>query len=160
LVNNFVDLLEFTSYAGNPAIGAPAGRGYHQSVSDATLATDFIDISDSINFMAGFPLGSITFNGKAAFDYGQGVLQPEVQVNVLNIWVNCNTVTWRWRIVSLPYPVNGINHMEINADGKIQKNYAEFDNGAWLQSFGRNCTTNTPVQVSSTVATKRSLLEM
>jgi hypothetical protein len=53
LVNNFVDLLQYTSYAGTQ--GAP-GRGYHQSVSDATLATDFVDISDSINFMAGFPV--------------------------------------------------------------------------------------------------------
>lgn len=160
LVNNFVDLLEHTSYAGNAALGIPAGSGYDQAVSDATLATDFTDISDSINFMAGFPLGSVTFTSKAAFDYGQGVLQPEVTVNVLNIWHDCNTITWRWRIVSLPYPVNGINYMEINSDGKIQKNYAEFDNGAWLQSFGQNCTTKTPVTVSSTVALKRSLLEM
>ncbi|OCT50101.1 hypothetical protein CLCR_07273 [Cladophialophora carrionii] len=154
LVNNFVDLLQFTSYAGDRG---PPGRGYHQDVSDATLATDFIDISDSINFMAGFPLGSITFNSKQAFDIGQGVMQPEVTVKVLNIWHDCNTVTFRWRIVSLPFPVNGINHMEINKDGLVQKNYAEFDNGAWLQSFGQNCTTNQanpPVTVAPSVALK------
>jgi len=155
LVNNFVDLLEHTSYAGSQ--GAP-GSGYDQDVSDATLATDFIDISDSINFMAGFPLGSVTFNSKSAFDYGQGVLQPEVTVQVLNIWHDCNTVTWRWRIVSLPYPVNGINHMEINSDGKIQKNWAEFDSGAWLQSFGKSCAINNVTVASS--ASKRSLLDM
>lgn len=104
-----------------------------------------------------FQLGSITFNGKAAFDYGQGVLQPEVKVNVLNIWHDCNTITWRWRIVSLPFPVIGINHMEINSDGLVQKNYAEFDSGAWLQSFGRNCTTNTPVQVQQSPALRARL---
>lgn len=56
LVYNFVDLLQFTSYAGSPQQGIPAGRGYHYNTSAATLATDFIDISDSINFMAGFPV--------------------------------------------------------------------------------------------------------
>jgi hypothetical protein len=83
------------------------------------------------------------------------VLQPEVTVKVLNIWHDCSTVTFRWRIVSLPFPVNGINHMEINDDGLVQKNYAEFDNGAWLQSFGQNCTTNQanpPVTVAASPA--------
>lgn len=55
LVNNFMDLLSFTSYNGTQG---PPGHGYHQNVSDATLATDFVDISDSINFMAGIPVSS------------------------------------------------------------------------------------------------------
>ena len=53
IVNNFITLLEFTSYNGTR--GAP-GRGYKQDVSDATLDKDFVDISDSINFMAGIPV--------------------------------------------------------------------------------------------------------
>lgn len=58
LVNGFIDLLEYTSYPGNNYTSppTPAGRGYHQNVSDATLATDFEDYSDSINWMAGFPV--------------------------------------------------------------------------------------------------------
>ena len=55
LVNNFVTLLEYTSYNGTQ--GAK-GRGYKYDVSAATLDTDFVDISDSINFMAGFPVSS------------------------------------------------------------------------------------------------------
>jgi hypothetical protein len=55
LVANFTILLEFTSFAGAGPI--PAGHGYKQDVSDNTLAADFSDISDSINFMAGFPVG-------------------------------------------------------------------------------------------------------
>ncbi|KIW34925.1 uncharacterized protein PV07_01666 [Cladophialophora immunda] len=154
LVNNFMILLEFTSYNGTQ--GAP-GRGYQQNVSDATLASDFSDISDSINFMAGFPLGSVTFPTKQAFDYGQGVLQPEVAVTALNIWHDCNSITWRWRITSTRFPVNGINHMIIDSDGKIQKNYAEFDNGAWLQSFGLSCATNPPSVASSVALRARAL---
>ncbi len=53
LTQNFTLLLEYTSYNGTQ--GAP-GRGYKQDVSDATLASDFSDVSDSINFMAGFPV--------------------------------------------------------------------------------------------------------
>jgi hypothetical protein len=53
LAANFTLLLENTSYNGTQ--GAP-GTGYPQDVSDATLASDFSDISDSINFMAGFPV--------------------------------------------------------------------------------------------------------
>lgn len=160
LVTNFVDLLQHTSYAGNAAAHIPAGSGYHYDVSAATLSTDFVDISDSINFMAGFPLGSITFNSKAAFDYGQGVLQPEVGVNVLNIWHDCGSITWRWQIYTLPYPVTGINHMLVNSDGLVYKNYAEFDSGAWLQGFGRNCSINPIATPQSPPATKRGLLEM
>lgn len=65
IVNNFKQLLEFTSYAGNPAQGIPAGSGYKQDVSDATLSDKFTDISDSINFMAGFPVSE--FPRKAHF---------------------------------------------------------------------------------------------
>jgi hypothetical protein len=80
-------------------------------------------------------------------------------VTVLNVWHDCNTITWRWKITSTRYPVVGINHMLINSDKKIQKNYAEFDNGAWLQSFGRSCAINN-ISVASTSALKRGLLEM
>ncbi|KAJ9630151.1 uncharacterized protein PV06_04992 [Exophiala oligosperma] len=156
IVANFSLLLEYTSYAGQSNPPIPAGRGYKQDVSDATLASDFSDISDSINFMAGFSLGSVTFPTKQAFDYGQGVLQPEVSVSTLNVWHDCNSITWRWRLTANPqaYPVNGINYMIIDADGKIKKNYAEFDNGAWLQSFGQQCATKN-VTVTSPAATKR-----
>jgi len=155
LAANFTLLLENTSYNGTQ--GAP-GTGYPQDVSDATLASDFSDISDSIYFMAGFPLGSVTFPSKAAFDYGQGVLQPEVSVQTLNVWHDCSSVTWRWRLTAFQgaYPVNGINHMIVDSDAKIQKNYAEFDNGAWLQSFGQQCATSN-VTVTSPAATKRSI---
>jgi len=62
LVSGFINLLEFTDYKpqGN-ATFPPAGRGYNKDVSAATLDTDFVDISDSINFMAGIPV-SLAFS--------------------------------------------------------------------------------------------------
>lgn len=147
IVKNFATLLEFTSYNGTQ--GAP-GRGYKQDVSDATLAEDFVDISDSINFMAGKPLGSVTFPNKKAFDMGQGVMQPEVITETLNTFHDCNSITWRWKLTpKIPnaWPVVGINYMELNEKKLVSKNYAEFNNGAWLQSFGRQCAINPPSKV-------------
>lgn len=154
IVANFATLLEYTSYNGTQ--GAP-GRGYKKDVSDKTLAKDFVDISDSINFMAGFPLGSVTFKDKAAFDYGQGVLQPEVLTETLGVYHDCDSITWRWKLTpKIPgaWPVVGINYFEINKDGLVQKNYAEFNNGAWLQSFGRQCAINPVSKVDGEWAKK------
>jgi hypothetical protein len=106
---------------------------------------------------AGFPLGSVTFANKTMFDYGQGVLQPEVKVETLTLHHDCETITWRYKLtppVPNAYPVVGINLFEINKDGLVQKNYAEFDNGAWLQSFGRQCAINPVSTVSGAWANK------
>ncbi|KPI42810.1 uncharacterized protein AB675_2056 [Cyphellophora attinorum] len=117
IVDNFRDLLEYTSFQPTAERPGLPGRGYHFNVSAATLAPDF-----------------------TAFDYGQGVLQPEVKTETLNIFHECNTIVWRWKITPITqtpaYPVVGINYMIINDKGLIQKNYAEFDNGAWISSFG------------------------
>lgn len=56
IVFNFTQLLERTSFPGSANPYIPAGSGYPQDISNATLADDFSDISDSINFMAGFPV--------------------------------------------------------------------------------------------------------
>lgn len=138
--DGFKNLLEYTSYNGTQG---PPGRGYNQTMSNLILATDFQDYSDSINWMAGIPLGSVTFPSKAAFDQGQGYGQPELSVKTLNLWHSCNEITWRWQATTPSQAtVVGINQMILNADhSKIQTNYAEFDNAAWLQSFGLKCST-------------------
>ena len=151
----FKDLLQYTSYNGTQ--GAP-GRGYHYNVSATYLASDFQDYSDSINWMANFPvshidslllsfadntpqLGTVTFGSRAAFDYGQGSLQPELTVSDLYIGHSCNTVTWRWNAQTQSgASVTGLNHFILTEDlSQIQTNYAEFDNAAWLYSFGLTC---------------------
>ncbi|KAK5074185.1 hypothetical protein LTR64_006670 [Lithohypha guttulata] len=140
-IDAFIDLLEYTSYAGDPSTFTPAGRGYHQDVSDKYLAVDFKDYSDSINWMAGFPMGGVTFASKAEFDYGQGVLQAELDVTTLNYVHSCNTITWRWSgVTKSRATVQGINLFVLTEDlTKIQTNYAEFDNAQWLSSFGLQC---------------------
>jgi len=130
LVNNFAILLEQTNVGGT----------YNQAVSDETLDVNFVDISDSINFMSlQVALGAVSFNSKGAFDGGQGS-QPPVALDVLNIWPSCDSVTWRWRISSTTLPVTGISHFTVSDEGLITKNWVEFDNAAWLQSYGQNCS--------------------
>lgn len=58
LVAGFIDLLEYTSYAGDNTTGTPPGRGYHYNVSADIFDDAFFDVSDSINWMAGFPVSS------------------------------------------------------------------------------------------------------
>jgi hypothetical protein len=94
--------------------------------------------------MAGFPLTAETFSSRAAFIVGQGAQAPLASVTTLNIWINCDTIVWRWRAVVFPAataPVTGIDVMEINSDGQIETIYSEFDNGAWLRDLGNpQCT--------------------
>lgn len=149
-VDAFTDLLEYTSYNGTQG---PPGRGYHFNVSAKYLAVDFKDYSDSINWMANLPLGGVTFDSRAAFDQGQGLGQPELKVTTILVNHGCKTVTWKWNaITATGASVMGINHMIINDDlTQIQVNHAEFDNAAWLYSFGLQC------KVPSTTS-KRSIL--
>ena len=118
-------------------------------------------ISSYVLFADKSQLGSITFPNKAAFDQGQGHNQPEVKVSTLNIFHDCNSITWRWRLLANPnaLPVTGINYMIVGDNGLLIKNYAEFDNGAWLQSFGQKCAINTPSVSSNPPALKRAALK-
>ncbi|KAJ9659120.1 hypothetical protein H2198_003262 [Neophaeococcomyces mojaviensis] len=139
-VNAFKDLLEFTSYNGSQ--GAP-GRGYHQNISTKYLASDFKDYSDSINWMAGIPLNSVTFGSRDSFDTNQGIGQPELVVTTLGYNFGCDHITWRWSARTQSYAnVHGINHMVLTADrSQIQTNYAEFNNANWIQSFSSQIPT-------------------
>lgn len=152
----FTDLLQYTSYNGT---SAPQGRGYHYNVSAKYLASDFQDYSDSINWMAGYPLGGVTFNSRQAFDYGQGLYQPELVMTTLSYTFGCNTVTWRWSAQTSTYAhVTGINFMTLTADNsQIQTNYAEFNNADWIQSFSAYDTSiSCVVPGGLTKASKRS----
>jgi len=109
------------------------------------LATNFTDTSDSINFLAGIPLGNVTFPSKAAFIAGQGS-EPAIGFKVINIdAVTCDTIAFRWEaILGTKAPVKGINIMvgtHSPANGwQIKTNYAEFNSAVWAKEIGGNCT--------------------
>ena len=130
LVNGFASLL----------------TNYNVNTANALLASDFTDTSDSINFLAGYPLGSTTFPSKAAFEAGQGS-QPAIGFNVLNIdAVTCTVIAFRWEaILGSQPPVKGINILyasnlnHTNAGWQIETVYSEFNSGTWSQEIGGVC---------------------
>jgi len=118
---------------------------FQASVANAILADDFTDTSDSINFLAGIPLGSVTFPSKAAFIAGQGA-QPPIGFDVLNIdAVTCNVIAFRWvaSVGSQQFPVKGINILyasKSSSGWQIDTVYSEFNSGAWVNDIGGTCT--------------------
>lgn len=115
-------------------------------VANKLLASDFTDTSDSINFLAGVPLGSTTFPSKQAFIAGQGT-QPPIGFSVLAIdAVTCETIAFRWAAtLGAQTPVKGINILKASnlnhttAGWQIKSVYSEFNSGLWSKEVGGVC---------------------
>ena len=120
---------------------------YSNATAKSILASDFTDTSDSINWLAGIPLGGYTFSSLAAFIAGQGT-QPPIGFTISEIMFSCNEVAFRWvATVGLKkWPVKGINmftatNLNNSAAGwQIQNMYSEFNVGAWEIDIGRTCS--------------------
>lgn len=122
---------------------------YDNKTADALLASDFTDTSDSINIIAGYPLGSVTFPSKAAFKAGQGS-QPPIGFTVLSVdEIDCTKVGFRWEAVpNLALPnmkVKGINsfvasNLNGTAQGwQLKTMYSEFNSCQWVLAYGGKC---------------------
>ena len=120
---------------------------YTNATANAILASTFTDTSDSINWLAGIPLGGYTFSSKAAFIAGQGT-QPAIGFNVTEIMFSCTEVAFRWTasVGRKAFPAKGINMFTTSnlnntaAGWQIQNMYSEFNVGAWETDIGRTCT--------------------
>ena len=131
---------------------------FNATLAAKILAVDFIDFSDSINFLAGIPLGSATFTSLAAFEAGQSTQAP-IPFQILSIdAVTCTNIAFRW--LAYPgtgkYEVKGINIAYTKQTGsakngangwQIQENFVEFNVAAWDLDLGGTCT---PPPLSST----------
>lgn len=121
---------------------------YSNATADALLASDFTDTSDSINQLAGYPPGSVTFPSKAAFKAGQGS-QPAIGFTVLSVdTVTCTNVTFRWaaQVGQKLFPVKGINsfvasNLNSTTQGwQLKTMYSEFNSLGWLINLGGKCS--------------------
>jgi len=120
---------------------------YTNATAEALLSSDFSDTSDSINWLAGIPLGSATFATKADFEAGQGT-QPAIGFTVDHMFYSCSEVAFRWTatVAYQTWPVKGINmftatNLNNSASGwQVQSMYSEFDVGAWEVDIGRTCS--------------------
>ncbi|KAI0020360.1 hypothetical protein F4780DRAFT_742120 [Xylariomycetidae sp. FL0641] len=117
--------------------------------ADALLTDDFVDISDSINSLAGKPLGSTTFPTKEAFKQGQAAL-PMIPLVIKEIdAVTCDTVTLRWTQTfgANNQPVQGISVLfasKQDGEWKLSKILTEFNSLVYLQNLGGNCSSPAP----------------
>ncbi|KAL2426706.1 hypothetical protein ABEF95_001630 [Exophiala dermatitidis] len=126
---------------------------FNADVATNLLAPDFTDTSDSINFLAGIPLGSVTFPSPAAYIAGQGA-QPPIGLEVLNIdAVTCQgVIVFRWvatvglnvdpvKGISVLYTVkSGSNANTVGPNGyQLETLYSEFNSAAWVLDIGGTC---------------------
>jgi hypothetical protein len=119
---------------------------FDPNLSADILHVDFIDFSDSINFLTGQAPGTPTFSSLQQFNVGQGG-QPPVPLEILNIEAaTCDTVAFRWLAYPGPLSVKGITIFNaIQANGtsngwQIKTQFAEFNVAAWTNDLpGGNC---------------------
>jgi len=122
---------------------------YDNNTANALLASDFTDTSDSINYLAGYALGTTTFPSKAAFEAGQGS-QQAIGFTVASIDFSCLSATFRWTASLGQYPVKGINILyasNLNATEQgwqVETMYSEFNVGAWELDIGASCGPYSP----------------
>ncbi|KAK4505983.1 hypothetical protein PRZ48_003948 [Zasmidium cellare] len=127
---------------------------YSPQFANQVLTSDVIDQSDSVNWLIANgtncppPLGSTTFNGRTAFEAGQGS-QPNMPFTILNVYHDCTNVFVRWKFdqtVQSPQQVQGISVLgtTLNTDLTklltqpylIKTVYAEFNVGAFITNLG------------------------
>ncbi|EXJ70285.1 uncharacterized protein A1O5_06353 [Cladophialophora psammophila CBS 110553] len=133
------------------------------SKANVLLADNFTDTSDSINFLAGYPLGGKTFPSKTAFIAGQGAQRPIPTLTTLDIFFSCNKIAWRWLaqgIGSGQYEVKGIDTFTITPSGQISEVFAEFNSAAWAADLAPSPSlsgsSTTPTTTTTTSATPTS----
>ncbi|KAJ9645469.1 hypothetical protein H2204_001049 [Knufia peltigerae] len=117
------------------------------------LAPSFSDYSDSINFVAGIPLGSVTFPTPGAYIAGQGA-QPPIGVDVLNLdAVTCDgviAVRWVGTVGSNVAEAKGISILHAVQSGsdcdavgptgwQLGQLFTEFNSAAWVLDIGGTC---------------------
>jgi len=110
------------------------------------------DFSDSINYIAGIPLGSVTFGSAQAYEAGQGA-QPPIGLTVLGTdAITCDgVIALRWvaAVGSQQLPAQGItilkaiqvgNEDVLGPNGwQLKEIHTEFNSAAWIVDLGGSC---------------------
>lgn len=114
--------------------------GDYVATANKLLAPNFHEISDSINMLAGKPLGSVTAD-KATYISGAQHAPPTTGIENLAITVsNCDTIIWEWNMNGVgmaTYPVKGFGFFKMVRGSKLGFNLQakelklEFNNIAW-----------------------------
>jgi len=125
---------------------------YNSAVAANLLAPELVDYSDSINYIAGIPLGGPTFPSAQAYEAGQGS-QPPIGLTVLGTdAITCDgVIALRWvaQVGQNVYPAQGITILNAVKKGndavvgptgwQLAQIHTEFNSAAWLVDIGGTC---------------------
>jgi len=125
---------------------------FDATVATNLLAPNLVDTSDSINYIAGIPLGGPTFPSPQAYIAGQGA-QPPIGFTVLGTdAITCDGVIalrWVGQVGSNTYPAQGITILKAVQSGpdavvgptgwQLESINTEFNSAAWLVDIGASC---------------------
>jgi len=114
----------------------------YNAALDAIAVPAYQEVSDSINFLSGMPLGSVTFTSRANDEANHTVAQAIFQRDTLNIFHSCHSITWRWRFTLFPgaLPVQGINIFIVDDNGMLTESFLEFNSAVWAIDTGFTVT--------------------
>lgn len=114
---------------------------YTDALASAFLASDFTDVSDSINTLAGLPLGGATFSSKQAFMASQEA-QPRIPLAVTGTYaVTHDTAVIRYTQTfgAAGLPVAGISILRFvceDAQWKLKTIWTEFNSLVYSEDIG------------------------
>jgi len=139
------------------AIGIQTGwistlTNFDLATAQNLLYPGLVDFSDSINYIAGIPLGSVTFPSAQAYEAGQGA-QPPIGFTVLGTdAITCDGVIalrWTGAVGSQQLPANGITILKAIKVGnddvvgptgwQLAEIHTEFNSAAWIVDLGGSC---------------------
>lgn len=114
------------------------------TTAQTLVDNNYVETSDSINVLAGYPEGGASFNGKQAFIDGVANAPAIPSMTDLDTFHNCNKILWEWRVDGLGRnvsPVKGINKIVVDPNtGVIKSVDLEFNSIAWGRDIGWTCT--------------------
>lgn len=125
---------------------------FNLAVTQNLLYPQLVDTSDSINYIAGIPLGGPTFPSAQAYEQGQGA-QPPIGFTVLGTdAITCDGVIalrWQAAVAEQIYPVKGITILKAIKVGndpvvgptgwQLAEIFTEFNSAAWIADLGATC---------------------
>lgn len=124
------------------SLGLPGNdsAAYNAALVAIALPT-YQEISDSIDMLAGMPLGSVTFASRTADEANHTASEAIFERETLNLYVVCNVITWRWEfsLFQGALPLQGIN-IFVTEGGLLDTTYIEFNSLPWAIDVGYTVT--------------------
>lgn len=118
---------------------------YSEALGNTTIAENYFDYSDSVVALEseGCAFGPQPLDNNSAQFAADQLNVPPFKLEVLQVWHNCETITFRWISPQTPDRAVGIVVLETVVAPRssrrhrlISGSYSEFNSAAWLVNIG------------------------